>query len=36
MKPNARQQKFIIKLMVIFAGMIMNDGSGETGQKSVV
>jgi hypothetical protein len=31
MKPNAKQQKFNIKLMVVIAGMIMKDGSGGTG-----
>jgi hypothetical protein len=36
MKPNGTQHKFTIKLVVIFTGMIMSDGSGGTGQKSVV
>jgi hypothetical protein len=36
MMPSGTQQKFTIKLMVIFTGMIMSDGSGGTGQKSFV
>jgi hypothetical protein len=31
MKPNGRQQTFTLKIMLIFAGIIMNDRKGGTG-----